>query len=47
MAKGNSRDFQAELLLLLGNSNRAQRRESYQKAIDLNDCYYAKQRMPH
>lgn len=42
---GSGRDFQAEMYRLLGDSNRAQRAEYYQKAIAINDCYKAKKRL--
>lgn len=45
MQWGSSRDYQAEIYRLQGDSNRAQRREHYQKALDINDCYRVKNRM--
>jgi hypothetical protein len=42
---GSSRDYQAEMYRLLGDSNRAQRTEYYQQAIAINDCYKAKKRL--
>ncbi|MDO7896603.1 hypothetical protein [Pseudomonas citrulli] len=45
MQWGGSRDYQAEIYRLQGESNRAQRAEYFQKAIDVNDCYKAKRRM--
>lgn len=42
---GSSRDYQAEIYRLQGDSNRARRLEFYQKAIDVNGCYRAKRRM--
>ena len=45
MQWGSSRDFQAEIYRLQGNSNRAHRSEYYQKALDINDCYGVKRRM--
>lgn len=45
MQWGSSRDYQAEIYRLQGDSNRAQRWEYYQKALDINDCYKVKRRM--
>ncbi|MEN5305375.1 hypothetical protein [Pseudomonas sp. TWI628] len=45
MQWGSSRDYQAEIYRLQGDSNRAQRTEYYQKALDVNDCYKVKRRM--
>ena len=45
MQWGSSRDYQAEIYRLQGDSNRAQRWEYYQKALDINDCYRVKRRM--
>jgi len=45
MQWGGSRDYQAEIYRLQGESNRAQRTEYYKKALDVNDCYRAKRRM--
>ncbi|MBD9585640.1 hypothetical protein IB254_01090 [Pseudomonas sp. PDM03] len=45
MQWGSSRDYQAEIYRLQGDSNRAQRWEFYQKALDINDCYRVKRRM--
>lgn len=45
MQWGSSRDFQAEIYRLQGDSNRARRTEYYQKALDVNDCYKAKRRL--
>lgn len=47
MQWGDGRDYQAEIYRLQGDSNRAQRLEYYQKAIDINDCYRAKKRMEY
>lgn len=45
MQWGSSRDYQAEIYRLLGDSNRGQRTEYYQKALAINDCYKAKKRL--
>lgn len=45
MQWGGIRDYQAEIYRLQGDSNRAQRLEYYQKALDINDCYRVKRRM--
>ncbi|MHC8338859.1 hypothetical protein [Pseudomonas sp. HLT2-19-2] len=45
MQWGSIRDYQAEIYRLLGDGNRTQRREYYQKAIDINECYKANKRM--
>jgi hypothetical protein len=45
MQWGSSRDYQAEIYRLQGDSNRAQRSKYYQKAVDINDCYSVKRRM--
>lgn len=42
---GSREDFLAEIYLLQGDKNRAQRRELYQKAIDLNGCAKAERRL--
>ncbi|GAB7528908.1 hypothetical protein PS3A_13170 [Pseudomonas sp. 3A(2025)] len=42
MQWGSSRDYQAEIYRLLGDSNRKQRLTYYQKALDINDCYKVK-----
>ncbi|UFH50496.1 tetratricopeptide repeat protein [Pseudomonas sp. KNUC1026] len=42
MQWGDSRDYQAEIYRLQGDSNRARRSEYYQKALDINDCYRVK-----
>jgi hypothetical protein len=42
MQWGGSRDYQAEIYQLLGQSDRKLRGEFFQKAIDINDCYRAK-----
>lgn len=45
MLKGDSQDFQAEIYLLQGDRNRAQRKLFYQKAVDLNGCPKAERRL--
>ncbi|MCE0463807.1 SEL1-like repeat protein [Pseudomonas uvaldensis] len=45
MQWGGSRDYQAEIYRLQGDSNRAQRVKYYQKALEVNDCYKAKKRL--
>lgn len=45
MQWGSSRDYQAEIYRLLGDSNRGQRAEYYQQALEINDCYKAKRRL--
>lgn len=45
MQWGSAQDYQAEIFRILGDSNRPQRNEYYQKALDINDCYKVKRRM--
>lgn len=45
MQWGSSRDYQAEIYRLQGDSNRAERSAYYQKALAINDCFKVKRRM--